>query len=270
MIPSAGLPSSGDFIPMEMLSTGTVYWSGDLISTDIQNFDLRWEWFGSRGPMVSVSGFYKLFKNPIEIVQYTKQVGAFQPRNVGDGQSLGAEFELRQTLGFIAESLKSWRVNLNLTYNSSSIQMSETEYESRVDNAREGEKIGEYRTMAGMAPYLVNAGLYYTGGTEGFTERLEGGLYYNVQGPTLTFVGAADRPDIYTKPFNSLNFNAFLKLGKEQNFVLGLKIENLLNQNIELVYKSYQAADQYFEYRSPGILTGLSSLITSDPELMIT
>lgn len=41
--------------------------------------------------------------------------------------------------------------------------MSETEYESRVDNARDGEEIDEYRTMAGMAPYLVNAGLYYTG-----------------------------------------------------------------------------------------------------------
>ena len=253
--PISGITFIGGFHPDGDAVRGTVYWSGDLVSTDIQNFDLRWEWFGTGGQMLSVSGFYKMFRNPIEIVQYTKQVGAFQPRNVGDGQSLGAEFELRQNLGFISQSLKSWRINTNLTYNSSSIQMSETEYKSRVDNAREGEVIREYRTMAGMAPYLVNAGLYYTGGKEGFAGRLEGGLYYNVQGPTLTFVGAADRPDIYTNPFHSLNFNAFLKLGKEQKLVLGLKIENLLNQNIELVYKSYQATDQYFEYRSPGILT---------------
>ena len=253
--PISGITFIGGFHPDGDASAGIEYWSGDLVSTNIRNFDLRWEWFGTRGSLLSVSGFYKKFIKPIEIVQYTKQVGAFQPRNVGDGQSLGAEFELRQGLGFITQALKAWRINVNLTYNASSIQMSETEYESRVDNAREGEETGAYRTMAGMAPYLVNAGLYYTGGSEGFAERLEGGLYYNVQGPTLTFVGAADRPDIYTNPFHSLNFNAFFKLGKERKWVLGLKIENLLNQNIELVYKSYQATDQFFEYRSPGILS---------------
>ena len=253
--PITGITFIGGFHPDGDDVEGVEYWSGDLISTDIQNYDLRWEWFRSRGQMVSVSGFYKLFRNPIEIVQYTKQVGAFQPRNVGDGTALGAEFELRQSMGFISGSLQSLRVNVNLTYNSSSIQMSETEYQSRVDNARVGEEIEEYRTMAGMAPYLVNAGLYYTGGQEGFAQRLEGGFYYNVQGSTLSYVGVADRPDIYTEPFNSLNFNASVKLGKEQKMVLGLKVENLLNQDVELVYKSYNATDQFFERRSPGILS---------------
>ena len=255
--PISGITFIGGFHPDGDDVESVEYWDGNLISTDIQNFDLRWEWFGTGGQMVSLSGFYKLFKNPIEIVQYTKQVGAFQPRNVGDGQALGAEFELRQSMGFISESLQALRINVNLTYNSSSIQMSETEYESRVDNARVGEEIEEYRTMAGMAPYLVNAGLYYTGGQEGFSQRLEGGFYYNVQGSTLAYVGVADRPDIYTEPFQSLNFNASIKLGERQKAVLGIKVENILNEDIELVYKSYNATDQYFERRSPGILTKL-------------
>jgi hypothetical protein len=38
---------------------------------------------------------------------------------------------------------------------------------------------------------------------------------------------------------------------------LGLKVENMLNEEIQLVYKSYQATDQYFERRSPGILSTL-------------
>lgn len=255
--PITGITFIGGFHPDGDDVEGVEYWSGDLVSTDIKNFDLRWEWFGTRGQMVSLSGFYKLFRNPIEIVQYTKQVGAFQPRNVGDGTALGAEFELRQSLGFISQSLQALRVNVNLTYNSSSIQMSETEYQSRLDNARVGEVIEEYRIMAGMAPYLVNAGLYYTGAEEGFARRLEGGFYYNVQGSTLSYVGVADRPDIYTEPFHSLNFNASVKLGKEQHMALGLKMENLLNQDIELVYKSYNTSDQYFERRSPGILSKL-------------
>ncbi len=260
--PITGITFIGGFHPDGDDVEGVEYWDGNLISTDIQNFDLRWEWFGTSGQMISLSGFYKLFKNPIEIVQYTKQVGAFQPRNVGDGTALGAEFELRQGLGFISDALQSFRINVNLTYNSSSIQMSETEYESRVDNARVGEEIEEYRTMAGMAPYLVNAGLYYNGGQEGISQRLEGGFYYNVQGSTLAYVGVADRPDIYTEPFHSLNFNASVKLGKEQKAVLGIKVENILNEDIELVYKSYKAIDQYFERRSPGILTKLKFTYT--------
>ena len=236
---------------------GVEYWSGNLVSTDIQNFNLRWERYGTNGELLSISGFYKIFKNPIEIVQYTKQVGAFQPRNVGDGQSYGAEFEIRQSMDIVSENLSGLHISANLTINKSSIKMSDTEYQSRLDNAREGQTIDNYRVMAGQAPYLINGGIYFAGEENGFRKRLEAGLYYNVQGSTLEYVGAADRPDIYTKPFQSLNLNVSVKLGKESQMKLGLKIENMLNEEIQLVYKSYRANDQYFERRSPGILSTL-------------
>jgi len=57
---------------------GVEYWDGNLVSTHIQNFDLRWEIFQTGGQTVSVSGFYKHFINPIELVQYTTLVGAFR------------------------------------------------------------------------------------------------------------------------------------------------------------------------------------------------
>ncbi len=236
---------------------GVVYWDGNLVSTDIQNVDLRWEKFGAQGQLLSLSAFYKTFKNPIEIVQYTKQVGAFQPRNVGDGQSYGLELEIRQSMGFISEAISGLRLNVNVTLNRSSIEMSDTEYESRVDNARDGQTIDRYRNMAGQSPYLVNGGIAYNGGENGFFERFEAGLYYNVQGSTLEYVGVADRPDIFVEPFHSLNFNSSVKLGKSKRVTLGIKVENILNEEVKLVYKSYKATDQYFERRSPGILSTL-------------
>ena len=75
-------------------ATGIVYWDGELTSTDIHNLDFRWEVFPSKGRTVSISAFYKKFINPIEIIQYATQPGAFQPRNVGDGQGLGGGFEI--------------------------------------------------------------------------------------------------------------------------------------------------------------------------------
>jgi len=250
--PISGITFIGGFHRDADDIAGVEYWDGNLVSTDINNFDLRWELFSQRGQMVSASLFYKTFKNPIEIVQYTRQVGSFQPRNVGDGSSYGVEFELRQNLTFISDPLSAFRLTANVTLNRSSIEMSDTEYESRQNNARTGQDIERYRVMSGQAPYLVNSGFSYTGGRDGFWQRLEAGIYYNVQGPTLEYVGVADRPNIYTRPFNSLSFNSSVKLGASRKILLGFRIQNMLDENIELVYKSFRAEDQIFEKRSPG------------------
>jgi hypothetical protein len=229
-----------------------VYWDGDLTTTDIHNFDLRWELFQQNGQMFSVSGFYKKFNNPIEIVQYATQTGAFQPRNVGDGEVFGAETEFRLNLETFTQSLKSFRFMFNFTFTESRIQLSKTEYDSRVLNAREGQTIDEYRDMAGQAPFIINSGLSYNGGEKGFWEGFEAGLYYNVQGQTLQYAGIVDRPDIYLEPFHSLNFNSNKKLGKNDRIQLGLKIENILNSSKASIFKSYNATDQYFEKLDPG------------------
>lgn len=225
---------------------GIEYWDGNLQSTDIYNFDLRWEIFHGRGQTVSVSAFYKTFINPIEIVQFATLDGAFQPRNVGDGQIIGSEIEVRQSFGFIKESLSAFSFVVNVTYTQSRIELSKTEYDSRVENAREGQEVGKYRDMAGQAPFVINSGLAYAGGEAGFWKGLEAGIYYNVQGRTLLYAGMVDRPDIYTVPFHSLNMNINKRIGKEENTTVGLKITNLLNDYREEVFQSFNAQDQYF------------------------
>ncbi|MFP5470128.1 MAG: TonB-dependent receptor domain-containing protein [Bacteroidia bacterium] len=224
----------------------TVYWDGKLISTNIHNFDLRWEAFQGFGQTISISAFYKKFIRPIEIVQFATQAGAFQPRNVGDGEVMGLELEIRQNLEFLASKLKAFDVTLNVTSTQSRIKLSQTEYESRVANARTGQTIDEYRAMAGQAPYLINAGFAYNGGDKGFLQGFEAGIYYNVQGKTLEYVGIVDRPDIYAVPFHSVNFNANKSFGKDNRMQLGLKVDNILNDVKESVFVSFNATDQYF------------------------
>ncbi|MCB9225403.1 MAG: TonB-dependent receptor [Crocinitomicaceae bacterium] len=234
----------------------TVYWDGDLRSTDIHNFDMRWEMFHGLGQTVSLSAFYKMFFDPIEIVQYTIQVGSFQPRNVGDGTVLGGELEMRQSFEFMGEKLKNFGMSLNVTYTYSRIKFSPTEKQSRIENARVGQVIGDYRDMAGQAPYLINAGLQYNGSSEkdaGFLKGLEVGFYYNMQGRTLQFVGIANLPDIYSVPFHSLNFNMNKAFGANQQWRLGLRVTNLLNDKQEMVAAAYQGKDEFFQSLSPGV-----------------
>ena len=236
---------------------GIEYWDGDLKTTDIHNFDLRWEVYPTNDQTISVSAFYKKFINPIEIIQFASQAGAFQPRNVGDGQVIGGEIELRLSLKFISEKMKDYSFISNITVTDSRIELSKTEYDSRVENAREGQTIKSYRKMAGQSPYIVNLGFSYNGGENGFWKGLEAGLFYNMQGQTLLYAGIVDRPDIYTVPFHSLNFNLNKKFGKDQRMNVGLKITNLLNDKKEEVYKSYKAEDQYFSRLSIGTTTSL-------------
>lgn len=255
--PLTGRTFIGGLFKDEDNGTGTVYWDGNLRSTDIHNFDLRWEIFPTLEQTISVSAFYKKFFNPIEIVQYSSQAGSFQSRNVGDGQVLGGEVEVRIGLGFISSKVKAFQLIANATVAESRIQFSKTEKESRIANAREGETIKDYRKMAGQAPYVINAGFSYNGGQNGFWKGFEAGIFYNVQGSTLMYVGMVDRPDVYTVPFHSMNVNINKKFGKNSQWNVGLKFSNLLNDKKEEVFKSFGAEDQYFSKLKIGMTSSL-------------
>ena len=251
--PITGRTFIGGLFP-DQDSEGNVIWDGNLKETNINNFDIRWEVFPKGGQTFAISAFYKTFKNPIEIVQYVQAANNFQPRNVGDGQVLGAELELRKNLQFISEMFSAFSFNANVTVTKSTIDMSATEYNSRLDNAREGQEIDDTREMAGQAPYIINAGLQYAGFENGF----EAGIYYNVQGRTLMFVGIADRPDIYSVPFHSLNFNANKDFGPNDRMNLNFSVSNILNDTREQVFESFGATDRIFNRLKPSMSFGLS------------
>ncbi|MDN3669404.1 TonB-dependent receptor [Echinicola jeungdonensis] len=223
-------------------------WDGNLTSTRINNFDARWEMFQKRGEIISVSAYYKMFDSPIEMVQYLSAPGSFQPRNVGDGTVAGMELELRKSLSIISPSAENFFFNANVTLAESKIDMSESELMSRKLTAREGENVKSTRDMAGQAPYIVNTGISYNG----FEKGLEAGLFYNLQGPTLTYIGFGNRTDTYTVPFHSLNFNLNKFFGPEERIQTGFKVSNILGQERKEVFRSYNSEDKTFTRLNPG------------------
>jgi hypothetical protein len=135
-----------------------------------------------------------------------------------------------------------------LTITDSRINITESEYLSRKNSARSGQIIDRNRAMSGQAPYIINGGLSYTNKKK----TVDAGLFYNVQGPTLQFVGFSNNTDVYSVPFHSLNFNANIKFGPQNKMDLGLKVSNLLNDKREQIFSSYNAQDQYFTRLNPG------------------
>lgn len=247
--PLNGRTFIGGFFPDVDVETGEQIWDGNLQSTRINNVDLRYEMFQPGGQTISFSGFFKSFDKPIEMVQYIQAANNFQPRNVGDARVIGLEAEVRKHLGFISPSLEEFTFAGNLTWIDSQVDMSESEFRSRQINARDGETIKRQRDMAGQAPYIVNAGLSY----EGYENNLTMGLFFNVQGETLQYVGIADRADVYTKPFQSLNLNVIKGLGTEGKTSISIKVDNILNAKRQSVFKSHEAQDRNFSYLDPGM-----------------
>lgn len=220
----------------------------DLKPTYVNNFDVRYEHFGESGQMFAVSGFYKDFTDPIEQKFFLGASTQLTVDNLGNAVVYGAELEMRQRLGFISEALENLKLTANFSLIKSELTMSQEEFDGREAGARVGESIDRKRNLQGQAPYLINVGLDYKYSDIG----LQTGLFYNVQGKTLEVVGINETPDVYTKPFHSLNFTINKSFGESKNSSIDLKISNILNSKKLSEFESYKAADQTFTLREPG------------------
>ncbi|GGW47231.1 TonB-dependent receptor [Arenibacter certesii] len=240
------------------LSNNTFIGNIDLMPTYINNFDFRMEWFGEGAEMIALSSFYKKFKDPIELTYFESSSDNFTPKNLGNAEVIGLEFEMRKNLGFIAASLSNFSFNLNTSLIKSTQKYGESERKLRELGLREGEQLGNNRELQGQSPYMINSGLHYKGDQNGILV----GFNYNVQGKTLQVVGNGFVPDVYTLPFNHLNFNFSKSFGANNEQSISFKIENLLDDNIVSEYESYGAQNKTFSKRNPGRTFSLGYSIT--------
>ena len=90
--------------------------NSDLNRTTILNGDVRWEWFPNPGELVSLSGFYKDFDDPVvQAIRSRESTCEQTPRNAVSARNIGAEMEVRKNLGFLADALTPFSVAGNLT-----------------------------------------------------------------------------------------------------------------------------------------------------------
>ncbi len=227
----------------------------DTRQAEILNYDLRWEYFFTPGEMASVSFFYKDFTDHIAIVAFEVAPNQVTPRNVGSAKAYGTEFEFRKRLDFINDRFSNFMIGGNYSYTISRVdrrtvtvsETGENEFQSEVNFRGSEEGVERYRNMSLQAPYSINTFLSY----EMPAQRLSANLSYNVQGETLTFVSAARVPEVYTKPFHSLNFKVSKNLTDKS--IMSLRVTNILADDTELVYKS-DSQEELFSRQSPGRL----------------
>ena len=209
----------------------TFYGNLNLVETNIHNADVRWEYFFGRGEMVSVSGFYKKFFNPIEI-EPLQNAGAYNLTAVNRDQAdlYGIELEFKKNLSFIHDKLTNLAIGANFTYVQSKINLSEDQQEKYT---LVGLEAPNSRTLLGQSPYTVNASIGYSNVEIG----TEFNVSYNVKGKTLAIVGIGDIPDVYEQMFHNLDVKFSQAFGKTDQAKISLSARNLLAQRSQLNYE---------------------------------
>ena len=200
----------------------------ELTSCYVQNVDLRYEFYPSRGEMISVALFYKYFDAPIEWT-YTLSGGnrmIYSYMNADHANNYGVEVDIKKDLSFIGLPGLSWSFNGALI-------------KSRVNFS--GAVNQENRPMQGQSPYLVNTGLFY----KSEKWQLDAALLYNRIGKRIIGVGRSEGttsgnetlrvPDSYEMPRDVLDLSLSKKFGS--HWELKFNIRDLLSQRV--YYKEF-------------------------------
>lgn len=214
----------------------------------ILNFDARYEWYPKPGEGVSLGVFYKDFTNPIELRALAAgSVRRYQFQNAKDAQTFGVELELRKGLAFMGKAFENMSLFSNFTYIKSDVSLT--------GQGSTGTATNFSRPLQGQSPYLINAGLQYTGKNG----KLSSSLLYNRIGQRLTLVGGKDQLiyDIYERPRDQVDFQlAYKVMNKRGEF--RLTVADILNQpyyfyeNINDKAAFQKGADRVWYNYTPG------------------
>ncbi|MFW6225914.1 MAG: TonB-dependent receptor domain-containing protein, partial [bacterium] len=208
----------------------------DLERSLIDNFDLRWEYFFKPSEMVSISGFYKYFQNPIEMQMNEKQINReIQYINSDDSYLYGLEAEFRKSLDFFTP-LKDFFIATNLSLIKSVTQVND----SITDRAyRE-----ETRPMMGQSPYILNSYLEYNNKNI----QLNTNITFHTSGEKLIIITKPGTPYIYEQPFPLFSFN--LSKGIGEYISINFKLKNIFNKSYEAVYHYDQMDYTYLKHKT--------------------
>lgn len=153
------LPEFKELAPFEYVSpTGRVTRGDpDLEKSDVFNVDFKYEFFPSKGQLISATAFYKDIKNPINLAQTRGSSGIFEYANTGDKANIfGFEFETRIELlkNEDEESLLDFNTNITKMWFNQDL-LEDFQYKSITES-----------DLQGASDLILNSSLSYNSKTE--------------------------------------------------------------------------------------------------------
>ncbi|MEM7099327.1 MAG: TonB-dependent receptor [Pseudomonadota bacterium] len=223
---------------------------------EVENFDVRWEYYFGDADSMSVGWFTKEFTDPIEIGKVQAQNDIFTWFNADTAELDGVEIEMRKALFFGEwfgwdEAWDEFTLSANVSFIDSEVRLlggGETAANVPLTGGRQIARLFEnQRGLTGQSDLLGNLMLSYTN----YELGIEGSLAYNYTGERIVLVGAENAPDIVEQSRGRLDLllKYMVRLW-DTDLELELKVQNLLDEEVEwtqggLLYERYDPGLSY-------------------------
>lgn len=200
-------------------------WTGGIVSTEVENYDFKAEWFPSRGEILSFGVYSKNMENPIEAVGNIGGDGGSRTiynMNSHSAKLWGLEMEIYKNLSFLGEGDA---LNKIFLYANGAINNTKVTGYVNIDGT--GGLYNADRPLYGQSPYNYNLGLDYIGDRMGFSIR------HNATGDQYLLVGFDYNAEEIRLPYSVTDAQVSYKFFKEKNLELKCGIKNLFDSAIE-------------------------------------
>lgn len=227
---SISRPAYADIIPFADATTSEYYTlngNPNLKHTQVDNVDLRYEFYGSGLDGLMVGGFYKYLTNPIEFaLRQTSTSGQeLRPDNFGNATNYGAEFVFTKYFG-------AFGVSGNYTYTNSSISSTKGLY---YRDPNSGGLTTTYqqqkRPLQGQSANIANFSVLY----KNLKSGIEAQLAAVYTGERIAQLSLYRDLDYWQKGATTLDLSAEKTITK--HLKVYLKVNNLLNTPFQVIIK---------------------------------
>ena len=197
----------------------------DLKPSDNYNFDAKYEYYFSSSELITVTGFYKMIKNPIARSEIPSGGNTLTYLNVGkDASVYGLELEARKNLlKSDDETEKEFSLNagLNASFLVSKVNLDANSIAQFQQSSSQ---------LEGATPFLMNADITFNKKYE--NNEITSSLVFNYFSDRVYSIGTRGFENIIEKGIPTLDLVSSLKLNKK--YSLKLKATNLLNPSFQL------------------------------------
>jgi TonB-dependent receptor len=206
----------------------------EMVSSIVNNYDFKFEWFPGLGEIFSAGLYYKNIDKPIEREGYISNEGNLHLYN-GNSKNAklkGFEAEVRKNLGFIATDsfLEKLFISGNFTYNDTKV----IAFKDRTKTTDIDQTYEVDRPLYGQTPYAYNVGLMYDG------ERLGLSFLYNAKGDQYITVGYGYNGEEIQRAYAVADAQISYKLLEKKNLEIKFNARNLLNR-VKEFYNNYNS-----------------------------
>ncbi|WP_459211461.1 TonB-dependent receptor [Aquimarina rhabdastrellae] len=216
--------------------------------SSIINLDLKYEWFISKGELLSFGAFAKQINDPINLVVANDATGTQRFFRTGDkAEVLGFELEIRKALlqDEDEKNILSAGFNTTYTYTKQDLKSTQGTFSTTFDRDED--------ELQGASPWLINADINYSP-TFGNYKPIAN-LVFSYFSDRIDALGSGQLGNIIEKGVPTLDFIWKNSIGK--HLEINTSIKNILDPSIEYVREGTPQGDIITSTYKRGINIGL-------------